>query len=198
MRQYDTSELYKDIDESAQRLSRKVILGVAFISGIIGSALLHSCEESPTNTVTVSHLTGSEKSLASWFAGKGSPKPLEMAIAVSKTKDPALFAALAIAESTGNPSATGDGGRSKGAFQVQEKHWGPVPETATEQALQAEKILEDLLQDSSLRDDRRGSLRYALARYNGGGRPPGISYRRADRVINIAKGLRERRRVWAR
>ena len=48
-----------------------------------------------------------------------------------------------------------------------------------EQALQAEKILEELLAD------RRGRLRCALAAYNGGTKPNKRAYRYADRVLRL-------------
>ena len=130
------------------------------------------------------HLTNEQVKYACIFAMKGSTHPVEMACAVTKTKNPPLMAALAIRESNARPQINGDGGNSHGAFQIQPKHWGSVPNTATEQALKAEKILDELT-----RDDRRRSLRSALARYNGGTNPPPISYRRADRIIRLAKSI---------
>jgi len=118
-----------------------------------------------------------------FFKVHGSPVPAVMANAVMQTKRPALMAAIAVKESNGKPWAVGDGGRSKGAFQVQEQHWGDVPFDPVGQALQAERILEDIM-----RDDRKGKLRQVLARYNGGGKPPKVSYRYADAVI-LQRGI---------
>ena len=43
-------------------------------------------------------------------------------------------------ESRFNENAVGDGGDSIGAWQVQPRFWGPVPDTLEEQAKQAERI----------------------------------------------------------
>jgi len=90
------------------------------------------------------------------------------------------MAAIAVAESNGDPAAVGDGGESLGAFQVQPRHWGPVSESPIQQALQAEKILEELVQAS------RGRLRQGLAKYNGGTNPPPVSDRYAVKVMKLA------------
>jgi len=134
-----------------------------------------------------SHYSKEELKLASIFANHGSTHPVEMAIAVCKTKKPALMAAIAIKETNGKLYATGDKGQSKGAFQIQEKHWGKIGITATEQALQAEKILEELVRAS------RGLLRQGLAKYNGGNRPSRISYRYANKVIVLARQIKKER-----
>jgi hypothetical protein len=88
------------------------------------------------------------------------------------------MAAMAIIESNGNTKAVGDSGQSKGAYQVQAKHWGEVPATATEQAQQAERILEELVQSS------RGRLRIGLAKYNGKGQKAEVY---AKRVLRLSR-----------
>lgn len=128
-------------------------------------------------------LTPEQQQFKQFFANHGSPEPEAMAVAVTATKRPALMGAIAVKESNGNPKAIGDGGDSKGAWQVQKKHWGEVPNDAVGQALQAERILEELLSS-------RRSLRSGLARYNGGTRPARISYRYADHVMRIERSLR--------
>ena len=50
------------------------------------------------------------------------------------------FARIGWCESGFNEDAIGDGGDSIGAWQVQPKWWGPVPDTLVEQAKQAEAI----------------------------------------------------------
>ena len=50
------------------------------------------------------------------------------------------FARIGWCESGFNEEAIGDGGDSIGAWQVQPKWWGPVPDTLVEQAKQAEAI----------------------------------------------------------
>ena len=98
--------------------------------------------------------------MTEFFRRKGSPDPHGMASAVLGTKRPRLMASIAIRESNGNPKAVGDGGKSKGAFQVQ-KHWGKVSHDPVEQAKQSERILEELLADNN------GNLKKALSAYNG-------------------------------
>lgn len=62
--------------------------------------------------------------MAEYFRRKGSPIPQKMAEAVLKTTKPRLMASIAIRESCGDPKATGDGGKSKGAFSSSEKTLG--------------------------------------------------------------------------
>ena len=130
------------------------------------------------------HYRPEELKMIEVFRKHGSDQPEAMAVAVHKTKNPPLMAAIAIKESNGRPKAVGDSGASKGAFQVQEKHWTKVPTTATEQALQAEKILEELVASTPRRD-----LRSGLAKYNGGDRPPKSSYCYADDVLRLKRRL---------
>lgn len=143
--------------------------------------LFRSCTDEPA-TVYKTHYRQEEVKMIEVFRKHGSDQPEAMAVAVHKTKNPPLMAAIAIKESNGRPKAVGDSGASKGAFQVQE-HWGKVGLTATEQALQAEKILEELVASS------HGRLRSGLAKYNGGDRPPRSSYRYADDVLRLKRRL---------
>lgn len=123
------------------------------------------------------------------FKLHGSPVPSVMASAVLETPYPYLLTGIAIKESHGTPWAIGDNGESRGAFQVQEKHWGKVPIEASQQAKQAAAVLEALVES-------RGSLRCsttarrALAKYNGGTRPPKISYRYADYIIRMKESIK--------
>jgi len=50
------------------------------------------------------------------------------------------LARIAWCESRFQADAVGDGGLSRGAWQVQERFWGPVPDTLAEQAKQADRI----------------------------------------------------------
>lgn len=99
--------------------------------------------------------------LSRYFESKGSPDPQRMATAVLETSRPRLMASIAVRESQGNPKAVGDGGKSRGSFQVQQKHWGKVSNDPVKQALQSERILEELLADNN------GNLEKALRAYNG-------------------------------
>ena len=131
--------------------------------------------------------TQEQQEYVNFFKKHNSPVPEQMAMAVTATKRPALMAAIAVVESNGDPKAVGDKGKSKGAFQVQEKHWGEVSSDPVKQALHAERILEELLSSRRALWPGNSRLRVALARYNGGERPPRVSYRYADKVMRIAK-----------
>jgi hypothetical protein len=87
--------------------------------------------------------------LAAYFKANGSKTPEEMANAVLKTKSPRLLAAVAVRETGGNPSIRNGGykKRHQGAFQVNPKHWSKVPNDAIGQALSAEKIIIDLVEE---------------------------------------------------
>lgn len=108
--------------------------------------LMHSCTEAVVRTAENQEryysqplqLTPEQQGYAVFFKKHGSPAPEQMAMAVTATKRPALMAAIAVKESNADPQAVGDSGDSKGAFQVQEKHWGPVSDSPVQQALQAE------------------------------------------------------------
>jgi len=160
----------------------KLILIGAIIAG--GMTLDYHWQQEEAEYVQHPVATREEAVLTQVFADNGSPEPAAMAKAVMQTKRPDLMAAIAIRESNGNPKAIGDGGRSRGAFQIQPQHWGPVPVDPTAQALQAERILEELVQSS------RGRLRSGLARYNGGDKPPQASYRYATWVIKKSRYIK--------
>ena len=78
-------------------------------------------------------------------------------------------------ESNMNSKARGRAGE-KGAWQVIEKHWGKVPKDLLGQALQSERIMNELLQDSN------GNLFVAMRKYNG----TGVA------AVRYAKTLRKR------
>lgn len=144
--------------------------------------LFRGCSEEPVE-IYKAHYRPEEVKMIQVFKKHGSTHPEEMAVAVTKTKNPKLMAAIAIKESNGRPRAVGDSGASKGAFQVQEKHWSKVPTTATEQALQAEKILEELVASS------RGRLRSGLEKYNTGRVGTKAGKRYAADVLKIKRRL---------
>lgn len=75
-----------------------------------------------------------------------SPVPAQMATAVMMTPRPRLMAAIAKVETGGDPTKrnTGYKKRHSGAFQVNPKHWGKVPNDPIQQAIQAESILSEL------------------------------------------------------
>jgi len=105
--------------------------------------------------------------LSEYFRRKGSPTPNQMAEAVLATSQPRLMASIAIRESHGNPKAVGDGGKSRGAFQCQPRHWKhlmyekKVSNDPVIQALDSERILEALVAEND------GNLKKGLNAYNG-------------------------------
>ena len=168
------------------KLSEIAGVGAAAIAGAcMITILMHGCTDAIVNAGTEQiRLSAEQEQYKYFFKAQGSKEPEAMAIAVSHTKNPKLMAAIAVVESNGNPKAVGDSGASIGAFQVQPRHWGKVSsDNALMQALQAEKILDELLADS------RGRLRQSLARYNGGTRPPARSYRYADKILMLTREI---------
>ena len=144
--------------------------------------LFKGCSEEPL--LLKAHYRPEELKMIDIFKHHGSTHPEAMALAVCKTKNPHLMAAIAIKESNGRPKAVGDSGASKGAWQVQEKHWNKVPPTATEQALQAEKILEELVGSTP-----RRSLYHGLEKYNTGRVGTKAGKRYAADVLRIKRRL---------
>jgi len=154
--------------------------------GLIAATLvaIPKCSNEP-QLIYKTHLSVREQKFVEVFKSHGSTHPVEMAIAVCKTKKPALMAALAIRESNGNPLAVGDNKKAKGAFQVWPSHHGFVPSTASEQALQSERILEELVQSS------RGSLRCGLSKYNTGKANSRVGRRYAKYVETLSKSIKK-------
>lgn len=152
-----------------------------FYGGVIGLAFMGMS----IAFVAESHTVKKQQKidvLESAFKKAGSPVPSQMAKAVRQTKRPELMAAIAMQESDGTPWAKGKAGE-KGAWQVIEKDWGKVSSNPNEQAKQAERILDELLEAS-------GSTRKALSMYNGGSNPKKRSYKYADSVILKWKKLK--------
>jgi len=175
---YD-EELYKF--ERSMKFSLYTIVACTALG--IGLCVLSDCSKESEPIAVRSHYSETERAFIEFFGKHGSKSSEEMAVAVVKTKRPALMAAIAVVESNGDPKAVGDSGASKGAWQVQEKHWGQVHTTASEQALQAEKILEELVQSS------RGRLRSGLEKYNTGRVGTKAGERYAADVLRIKRRL---------
>lgn len=134
------------------------IFAIALI--LVGNSV--SCDEKIIKVEPAVKIEPSrEVQMTEYFKSKGSPVPQKMAKAVLSTKNPKLMASIAVHESNGNPKAVGDGGKSKGAFQVQSHHHGRVSKNPIKQALQSERILEELLAENN------GNLKKALSAYNG-------------------------------
>lgn len=95
-----------------------------------------------------------------------------------RTVYPHTLAAIAHTESRGNHRAVGDRGASRGAFQVQAKHWGIVPDSIEKQVDQANVIFMSLVQEYGYRE--------AVKRWNGSG-PKADRYQRT--VLALVREL---------
>ena len=185
---------YKNYMMEQPKKSIRHSLIAAGAIGIIIAAMVTSCVQGLDKTIELEEQKNAPlreqrerimngDHLTDAFQSAGSPDPHLMAKACRTTKDPKLMAAVAIVESNGTPHAVGRSGE-RGAWQVIPKVWGSVPKSADGQARQAERILDELVAASP-----RGSLRCALARYNGGDNPKAVSYRYADKVLRVRKSL---------
>lgn len=105
--------------------------------------------------------TARQIELADYFQRKGSPHPERMATAVLETKKPRLLAAVAVVESQGKTTAYNRKSKAKGAFQVKEKYWGKVNRDVVQQALQADRILDELYNANN------GDIKKTLNAYGG-------------------------------
>ena len=166
--------------------AREYVTRILLVTGMTIAAMgIAQCVKEPRQApapvaVKVSKV---ETQIHAAFEKAGSPVPQQMTQACMKTKNPKLMASVAIVESDGTPWAKGKAGE-RGAWQVIPKEHGQVSSNVDEQALQAERILDELRVADSGR-----SLRRALAQYNGGTKPRAKSYRYADRVLKIRRTL---------
>lgn len=121
-----------------------MVMGMVLLSG------LRACDPPPATAKVAECANCHNKTMtmANWFRKKNNPHPVKMANAVLATNHPRLLAAVAVAGEKNTPYTVRKGGYKKrhaGAFQVNEKLHGAVPYGPTEQAAQAEKILERLM-----------------------------------------------------
>lgn len=152
------------LNRSAPRFNRAsdaatmITLFVTGISiGLVAMVAIRACDKAPEpvaakTNCNVCH-TPKQAKMAAYFTKNGSKTPQEMAYAVLNTRSPRLLAAVAVVESGGNPTVrnTGYKRRHNGAFQVNPRHWGAVPEDAAGQALQAERIITELTTDYGIK-----------------------------------------------
>lgn len=167
MRNFDT---YQEKYENKQRLYRNTIrtLILCIIFSLVGISIIHTRKDKPTQYESPSlkshnRLTDKQWAYAKFFQATGSDKPHDMAVAVTATKRPKLFAKIAVTETNGNPHKRKYGYRKAhdGAFGVNRYDWGPVSHNALEQALQAENAYETFLKESN------GNERVAKRKYGG-------------------------------
>lgn len=131
---------------------KSIALGGAFVVllGLVGTY-----EQTPEPVVQAVASSNTEDQIA-----KILPPPLAKAI-VERAEYPRTMAAIAHTESRGNHTAVGDHGKSRGAFQVQPRFWGDVPDSIEEQVDQANRIFMLLVKQYGYRE--------AVRRYNGSG-----------------------------
>ena len=156
------------MEEQYKRDNLALLIALCAIALSLGS-YMRSCVREPQPAANVIEKPNEncvkchdgEAKMKAYFEKNGSPKPKEMAHAILRTNSPKLMAAIAVVETGGNSSIKNSGYKKRhdGAFQVNPKHWGKVPKDAVGQALQAERILEDLQETMPLKK--------ALAMYGG-------------------------------
>ena len=154
--------VYKKVDEEGSG----TLLAVLFllVTGLISVASYNigkiKAIRAMTNTCTQCHNYTTQ--MEEYFKRSGSRAPKEMANGVIHTGKTKLMAAIAVVESNGNPHISKRGYRQHhdGAYQVNPHYWGRVPQDATGQTKQAEKILQELIED-------KGSVTKGLNAYGG-------------------------------
>lgn len=139
--------------ETDDIIALAAIGGIGMLSGMLIIVALRGCDKPQVALKAdckpcheAKHAEGKRKSdITDYFRRNGSKSPEKMAEAVLATRSPRLMAAIAVRESNGNPNARHGGYRNRhdGAWQVNRSIHGRVPLNVTEQALQAELVLEE-------------------------------------------------------
>lgn len=152
----------------ANPVSVAAILAIGIATGAGATMTLKSCSSIPAPACVKSHGADVDEQkkirFAKYFEKNGSKTPgiLADAVLAAKPSNQRLLAAVAVKETGGNPHVRRGGlnGRHAGAFQVNPKYHGRVSYDPVEQALQAERILEDLVA-------AKGDITAALNSYGG-------------------------------
>ena len=145
-----------DDEEGRNALKALALLCMGAVLGMCAITLLKRCETDvavrPVDNPCM-RCHSHKVQLTGYFRRAGSRTPEEMANAVLHTRSPRLLAAVATVETGGNPAVRNGGykRRHQGAFQVNPRHWGVVPQDAVGQALQAENILSELTGEMPIR-----------------------------------------------
>jgi len=133
---------------------------IGLVFGVILITVMKSCIKAPQPTAhspncTECHSSTARKhSFIDYFTKAGNKHPIKMANAVLATKKPRLLAAVAVAGEKNTPYTVRNGGYKKrhaGAWQANPKYWGKVPLDPVGQALQAERIMEELTESKPIR-----------------------------------------------
>jgi hypothetical protein len=126
-------------------------IGMLLMAAIMLS--VKGCMKEPQPALNKEVCVGCHQRLAFtvYFQKAGNKHPDTMALAVLATKSPKMMSALAVAGERNTPYTVRKGGwkkRHAGSWQLNErmhrKSYGSVPYNAVDQALQAEKLLQDL------------------------------------------------------
>lgn len=165
--------------------AREYVTRILLVTSITIAAMsIGQCLKEPRHAQpVVQQVSPTEVKIQEAFTKAGSPVPQQMAKACMKTKNPKLMASVAIVESDGTPWARGTSGE-QGAWQVIGKHHGAVPNDAVGQALQAERILEQLVEESP-----RGSLLQGLSAYNTGKHTSRVGRKYAMKVMKVRNSI---------
>lgn len=167
--QADEEEVMDTIDRVLLGITLLCMIGLLFIVNVrvahIERIMVESEQEFERQTQVESDLHKQRhQRITQFLTAKQGRYPKIVADACMQTSDPALCAAIALAESTANPYCLpGDHGRSRGGWQVQPKWWGKVSADPYRQAKQAEWVFKTLVMRYN------GSTINALRAYNGDG-----------------------------
>lgn len=158
-------EKYLDTERHGNALVSATLLAIGITIGVLGMGVVRSCTPPPTAPSGGMDCCQCHTKIAAYtdyFRRSGSKSPQQMAEAVLSTRNPRLMAAVAKIETNGNPNIRKAGYRKRhdGAFQVNPKDWGKVSHDPVEQALQAERIIQELTTDHK-------DIRKALSVYGG-------------------------------
>jgi hypothetical protein len=165
MQRLNNRQFFEDDQYSRDIKGYLSLICSAIVLIFVTMIYVKSCETTPQPVIVscnTSRCHISSTKMGLYFKKNGSKNPEEMAVAVSKTKSPRLLAAIAVVETGGNSHIRKGGYKKRhdGAFQVSSKHWGAVPHDAAGQALQAERILTELIVDKK-------NIKVALNYYGG-------------------------------
>ena len=153
---------WRDQEDKSDPLLAWCALITAVVCLAFFVTLVKSCEVKSRGLACRECHISTQKKLTEYFKSKGSKTPEEMAEAVLSTKSPRLMAAVAVVETKGTPGVRKGGYKKRhaGAFQVNARHWGRVSKDPVEQALQAEAVLTELVEE-------KGSIVAGLNYYGG-------------------------------
>ena len=156
-------------NEKANPFATMVVVAISFVLGMFSLAAIKACDRAPEPVAVTSacpscHYVSRHSKMAAYFKRSGHPAdPSRMATAVLSTGHPKLLAAIAVTEKS--PITSKRGGykeRHIGSWQMSrlnEKAYGKTPSDPLGQAMQADRLLKDLLAEYP--------VKVALSKYGG-------------------------------